>query len=173
MNGDAQQYSFGVFKPIGSVVISLPGIEHAHSALRALAEIGITTDDRGVDFLSDRQMLRQIDIDLASVSLLSGIGQEVNLVRAQRELAERGYYWLIVRARSDGRAHQIADRVKRCGAERAQYYGHFIIEELIEHAKDLPQVTESPDRGLDAQTRSGHEAERSKLRPGARAAKRA
>ncbi|MCK7497742.1 MAG: hypothetical protein MZW92_48490 [Comamonadaceae bacterium] len=39
------------------------------------------------------------------------------------------------------------------------------IEELIEHPGDLPQVAESPDRGLDSQTRSGEEGERSDLRP--------
>lgn len=35
-----------------------------------------------------------------------------------------------------------------------------MFEELIESADAQPQVAESPDRGLDAQTPSGEEAER-------------
>lgn len=66
---------------------------------------------------------------------------------------------------NDEAARTAADALKAAGAERAQLYGRFIIEELIEHAADLPQVSESPDRGLDAQTPSGHEAERAELRP--------
>lgn len=46
-------------------------------------------------------------------------------------------------------------------AERAHHYGHFIIEELLERPGRLPQVGESPDRGLDAQTPSGREADTS------------
>ncbi len=42
----------------------------------------------------------------------------------------------------------------------SRFRGNFIIEELIEHADDESQVAESPDRGLDAQTPSGLEAER-------------
>ncbi|NYS35797.1 hypothetical protein HZZ02_19160, partial [Streptococcus danieliae] len=80
-------------------------------------------------------------------------------------LAERGYHWLVVRVDNDEAARTAADALKAAGAERAQLYGRFIIEELIEHAADLPQVSESPDRGLDAQTPSGHEAERAEIRP--------
>ena len=55
--------------------------------------------------------------------------------------------------------------MKAQGAERAQLYGRFIIEEMITHAADMPQVKESPDSGLDPQTPSGEEKERAQLRP--------
>ncbi len=71
----------------------------------------------------------------------------------------------MVRAHDDEEARRIADCASRFGAERAQQYGNFIIVELIEHEGEPPQVAESPDRGLDAQTRSGTEAERAELRP--------
>ncbi len=161
MDFDEHQ-SFGVFKPVGHVVVSFPNQEQAVKGVRALAEIGLVRED--VHYLSDRQMVEQIDRDLADVSALASIGQEVNLARAQRDLAERGYHWLVVRARNDGRAAQIADCLKPIGAERAQHYGRFIIEELIEHAEDTAQVAESPERGLNAQTPSGKEAERAQRR---------
>jgi GDP-D-mannose dehydratase len=53
----------------------------------------------------------------------------------------------------------LAEAARRHGAVRAQRYGTFIIEELIEVGEGLTQVSESPDRGLDPQTLSGHEAQ--------------
>jgi hypothetical protein len=105
-------------------------------------------------------MIRQVDSDLDNAGALAAIGQEVNLVKAHRALAEQGYHFLVVHADDDDQAQRIADTVKGFNAERAQHYGHFIIEELISHPDDEPQVAESPDRGLDAQTPSGFEDER-------------
>jgi hypothetical protein len=64
-----------------------------------------------------------------------------------------------VRAPADADAARVAEAARRAGAERAQSYGRFIIEELIERPDALPQVGESPERGLDSQTPSGTEAE--------------
>lgn len=162
MNDNAEHHSFGVFKPVGHVVISFPNGESAQRAISALSAIGIDGDE--VRHLDDQEMRRRLEKEIAAASPLAKVGQELNLAQAQLELAERGYHWLVVRAKSDGRAFQIADCVKPCQAERAQYYGHFVIEELIEHATDTPQVAESPERGLDAQTPSGREAERTRTR---------
>jgi hypothetical protein len=109
-------------------------------------------------------MLQQIDRDLQKASSLAAVGQELNLIKAHRALAERGYHWLLVHAPDREHALQVARTVRAHGAERAQLYGNFIIEELIEHHDDgKPQVAESPDRGLDAETPSGEEAERAHL----------
>lgn len=153
--------SFGVFKPVGHVVISFPSGEQA---ARAADEIdGMGLGDGAVTRLSDHEMVAQVDDDLARAGAMSQIGQEWNLVRAHRELAARGYHFLVVRAPHDDDARRVAEAAGRCGAERAQNYGRFIIEELIERPGDLPQVAESPDRGLDAQTPSGTEGEAADL----------
>ena len=163
MTDNADNHSFGIFKPVGHVVISFPGGDAAQQALQALAGIGI--DGEQVRHVSAADMRLRLEEEIAAASPLASVGQEMNLARAQLELARLGYHWLVVRARSDGRAFQIADCVKPLGAERAQYYGHFVIEELIAHPGDASQVAESPDRGLDAQTRSGLEGERALKRP--------
>lgn len=150
--------SFGVFKPTGHVVISFPSAEQAGLAMQRLQAIGLGDD--AVLHYTDTEMLRQIDDDRQQASPLASMGQELNLVLAHQALAERGYHWLVVRASDDALARQVADLARGCGAERAQAYGRFIIEELIAHDADLPQVSESTDRGLDAQTASGLEAER-------------
>lgn len=149
--------SFGVFKPVGHVVISFPEAGQAVRAGQALAALGLP--DAAVHHYSDREMLSQIDDDIAHASPIAAIGQEMNLVLAHRALAARGYHWLVVQVGSDDQATRVARAAEGCGAERAQHYGHFIIEELIERPGDMPQVAESPDRGLDAQTPSGKETE--------------
>lgn len=159
---DREERSFGVFKPEGHVVISFPSAAQADAGREALRTLTLAEDVRRY---SDREMLARLDDDLAHAGLLASVGQETNLAKAQRELAARGYHWLVVKAGDDELARRIADAVRPHGAERAQLYGRFVIEELIEHPGDLPQVAESPDRGLDAQTRSGEEGERADLRP--------
>lgn len=154
--------SFGVFKPVGHVVISFPDADQAERARQALAEMGLAAD--AVRRYSDREMLHQIDEDLAQASPIAAVGQEMNLVLAHRALAEQGYHWLVVQVGNDDQASRVARTAQGCGAERAQHYGHFIIEELIERPGGLPQVAESPDRGLDAQTPSGKETEAADLK---------
>lgn len=160
---DNQKHAYGVYKPVGHVVISFPSAQQADAALQALAAIGVDGD--AVRRLSDREMLDQTAHDLQHGDALASVGQEMNLVKAHRALAELGYHWLVVHAPDDDQARRVAEVAREHGAERAQSYGRFIIEELIEHDTDETQVAESPDRGLDPQTRSGTEQERARLRP--------
>jgi hypothetical protein len=156
--GSPPPRSFGVFKPTGHVVLSFPSADHARAAAHKLQAAGVADD--AVHAYTDAEMLRQIDVDRQHASALASVGQELNLVLAHRALAARGYHWLVVRAADDALQRQVADIARACGAERAQAYGRFVIEELIVRDSDLPQVGESPDRGLDAQTPGGTEAER-------------
>lgn len=152
-----EHLNFGVFKPVGHVVISFPRAEQVDAAVSELSRMGI--DGQALRRFDDQEMLRQIDEDIARAGVLAKVGQEYNLVVAQRELATRGYHFLVVHAPADAQAAQVAEAARRCGAERAQSYGRFIIEELIDRPGNLPQVGESPARGLDAQTPSGEEGE--------------
>jgi hypothetical protein len=151
--------AFGVFKPVGHVVISFPTDADMRFAEAALAEAGFHGPEAVMSY-TPAAMIEQIDAQVAGASPLASIGQELNLVKAHRALAEQGYHWLVVRASDDDQAREVAALAKRFNAERAQKYGHLIVEELIEHGDDLPQVAESPDRGLDAQTTSGRERDR-------------
>jgi hypothetical protein len=158
------KHSFGVFKPVDHVVISFASAQQADEAAQALAAIGVRGPN-AVHRLSDREMLQQIDADLQRASPVSSVGQELNLIKAHRALAEQGYHWLVVFAPDDRQAARVAQVAREHGAERAQRYGNFIIEELIVRSGDRRPVAESPDRGLDAQTPSGEETERAQMRP--------
>jgi len=151
---DLDKYrSFGVFKPVGHLVVSLPSGQQAGDAQRALAGLGVP--EEAVHRMSDVQMLEQIEHDLRHASPLAAVGQELNLIKSQRELAWRGHHWLVIRVTGDAQAQRIADTLRGCGAASAQLYGTFIIQELIVPADGTPQVSESPDRGLDAPTAAG------------------
>lgn len=154
--------SFGVFKPVGHIVVSFPRADQAEAAFEALRGAGLA-GGRVLRY-TDREMLQHVDQDLANAGLLASVGQELNLVRAHRELAARGYHWLVVPAPEAGQARRVAELVRAHGAERAQAYGRFVVEELIDRPGGLPQVAESPDRGLDAQTPSGEESETAALK---------
>jgi hypothetical protein len=80
--------SFGVFKPVGHVVISFPEAGQAMRAAQALAELGLRDD--AVRHYSDREMLSQIDADIAHASPIAAVGQEMNLVLASSRPGREG-----------------------------------------------------------------------------------
>lgn len=102
----SDERSFGVFKPVDHVVISFPSAAQADAAAQALAKVGLH-GQAAVRRLTDRQMLQQIDHDLAQASFIAAVGQEVNLIKAHRALAARGYHWLVVHAPQDDQAAQV------------------------------------------------------------------
>lgn len=150
--------SHGVFKPVDHVVISFPSADDARRAAEALQQHGL--GEGAVTEYTDREMREQAIGDLGRASTVATIGQEVNLVKAHLALADMGYHFLVVEAADLPIAQRVAELVRPFRAERAQLYGRFVIEDLIQHPGDEAQVAESPDRGLDAQTRSGLEQDR-------------
>lgn len=150
--------AYGVFKPVGHVLASFPDEEAARSAIADLDAVGVAAAER--HFFSADEVREQSARDIEGASTLASIGQELNLVKAHHELASQGHPFVAARARDDDQARAIADAFARHGADRAQYYGTFIIEELIEPGTGEQQVSESPSRGLDAQTLSGNEKTR-------------
>jgi hypothetical protein len=155
MDSKSHPKTLGVFAPVGHVIVSFPTSQDMGAAADALQDAGFA-DDRIVRYTSD-QMREQVDIDLAKASPIAALGQEINLVRAHGELADQGYSFLVVHAPDEAQWTQVAEIARRFHAERAQRYGNFIIEELIEPSGEERQVFESPARGLDAQTTSGKE----------------
>jgi hypothetical protein len=158
MNDSKLPKAYGVFKPVGRIVVALPSEADCHAAEAALQRAGFTDDD--IDVYTPAQMVAQVEHDLAHASALAGIGQELNLIKAHGELARQGSSFLVVRASGQQAADTIAEIARRCHASRAQRYGSLLIEELIPVGASDHQEAESNDRGLDAQTRSGDERPR-------------
>ena len=158
---DDKHQAYGVFKPVGHVLLSFPGEAEARDAVEAMRGAGFAAAD--VTLFPAADVALRSRRDIAEASPLAALGQELNLVKAHLALAEAGHPFVAVKVEDDDAALRIAGIGQRFGADRAQHYGRFVIEELIEPGTGEGQVAESPDRGLDAQTPSGDE--RSRLRP--------
>ena len=154
MNDSNSQTAYGVFKPVGHVLASFPTERDARSAVEALKEAGFPE----VAYYTADEVRERADRDIANAGLLASLGQELNLVKQQRDLAGEGHPFVSVLAPEDDAARRAADIVARYNADRAQKFGRLIIEELLEPGTGQRQANESPDTGLDPQTRSGHES---------------
>ena len=156
MNNSNSQTAYGVFKPVGHVLASFPNERDARSAIADLKQAGFADD--AVAYYPPEDVLERADRDIKNSGVLANIGQELNLVKQQRDLAEEGHPFVSVLAPEDDAARRAADIVARYNADRAQKFGRLIIEELIEPGTGQRQAKESPDTGLDPQTHSGHES---------------
>lgn len=142
--------SFGVFKPVHHTVVTFAATAALESAAGALLAQGFVAED--LTRYSPAQMLAQAESDLQTASPLASLGQELNLVKAYRDLAEEGCSFLVVHAPDDAQIVTLTRAAKAAGAKAAQLYGSFIIEELIAPSEDDVQTSESPDKGLDLDT---------------------
>ena len=154
MNDSNSQTAYGVFKPVGHVLASFPTERDARSAVEALKQAGFPN----VEFYPAEEVRERAERDIANAGVLASVGQELNLVKQQRDLAQQGHPFVSVLAPEDDAARRAADIIARYNADRAQKFGRLIIEELIEPGSGQRQAKESPDTGLDPQTRSGHES---------------
>ena len=139
--------SFGVFKPVGHTVIAFRSEAQVHAAVSALLGQGFASE--ALVRYTPAEMVAQVDAQEQAASPLASLGQELNLIKAHRALAQSGCSFLVVHAPDDAQAERVADLARSMKAAAAQRYGSLLIEELIERAPGENQVFESPDRGLD------------------------
>ena len=156
MNNSNSQTAYGVFKPVGHVLASFPTERDARSAVEALKHGRVS--QRRVTIRPRTKCSSVRSATSRNAGVLANIGQELNLVKQQRDLAEQGHPFVSVLAEEDEAARRAADIIARYNADRAQKFGRLIIEELIEPGTGQRQAKESPDTGLDPQTHSGHES---------------
>ena len=147
--------SFGVFKPVDHVLMSFAGAAASDAAVQALRDHGFPADK--IYRYTPEEMRLQTEQDIHNATVLAGVGQDLNLVRAHRALALLGQSFIVVYAPHEAQVQQVTEIALRLHATRAQRYGALLIEELVPAGTGEPQVAESPDRGLDAQTPSGLE----------------
>ena len=140
--------SFGIFKPVGHIVMSYRSTPDMEAAAGALTAAGFAAKE--LVRYTPKEMIAQVDDEIATASPLAAIGQDLNLVKAHRELAESGCSFLVVHAPDDKRAQQVGDAARLLRASSAQHYGRLIVETLIEPVHSGPQGAQRPDRGLEA-----------------------
>ena len=140
--------TFGVFKPVGHVVMAFETDDDLHAAKHSLSNQGFSGED--IVSYTPEEMLAQTAEDLQSASPLAHIGQDMNLIKTHRAFAEAGCSFLVVKAADDEHVQRVAEIARETHATAAQRYGRLIVEELISSPRSGGhQSFESPDRGLD------------------------
>lgn len=126
---EALPTSFGVFKPVGHVMMGLPTQASLSALVAALSEAGWPISAlRQFSPVESAAELRAM-IDKAGV--LASFGYEITLLPRYLSLTEKGYRWLLVKADDTERATAAAELARTCGATLAIYYRTLIVEELI------------------------------------------
>jgi hypothetical protein len=122
--------SFGVFKPVGHILIAFRTVNQLQSATDLLIAQGFEVAD--LTRYSPQEMIAQVDQDLLEASPLASLGHELDFIRAHRTLAESGCHFLVVQAEGDEKVELVAHIARTAQAVRAQRYGRLVIEEIID-----------------------------------------
>ena len=144
--------SFGVFKPVGHVLMSFETAADSDAAVGALREAGFGESD--ISRYTASEMRDQAAMDIGNASGLASLGQDLNLVKAHLALALQGQSFVVVSAAHAEQVQRVTEVATRTHPTRAQHYGTLVVEELISPGTSARQTAESPDRGLDLQTRT-------------------
>ena len=127
---DALPTSFGVFKPVGHVMMGLPSQAQVDALVAALHDAG--WPGAGVRQFSPRESVAELQAMVEKAGPLSGFGYEIVLLRRYLSLTLEGYRWLLVQADDTEAAEAAAKVARACGATLAVYYRTLTVEELIE-----------------------------------------
>lgn len=122
--------SFGVFKPVGHIVMAFRTTDALQSASDALHGLGFT--QAALLRYTSQEMVEQVDAELLNVSPLASFGHELKLIKTYRALATEGCTFLVVHAPEDEQVAHVTAVANTMRAVTAQRYGSLIIEEMIE-----------------------------------------
>ena len=124
-----QPVSFGVFNPVGHLVVSFPDDESASTAAGALRDAGF--EDEDILQYSAREESEAMSRMLDGITGAAGFGHEVTLMRRYKSLADQGCGWLVVYAPEKERCEKVVAVARQHNARLAEKYGRLVIEDLL------------------------------------------
>jgi len=125
----SQAVSFGVFQPVGHVIVAFDSNEEAGAAADALREAGF--DDEDILFYTAREESHEMGRMLEGISGAAGFGYEVGLMRQYKALADQGCGWLLVFAPDKEHCERVVEIARSHGARLAEKYHSLAVEDLI------------------------------------------
>ena len=128
-DADALPTSFGVFKPVGHVMMGLPTQAQLNTLVSALHGAGWPM--AALRQFAPRESVAELQAMIDNAGPLAGFGYEITLLRRYLALTEADYRWLLVKAEDSDRAAAAAKVASDCGATLAVYYRMLLVEELI------------------------------------------
>ena len=121
--------SFGVFKPVGHLMIGLPTQAQTDTLVSALQGAGWASGE--VRQFTPRESLAELEALAEGAGAMAGFGYEITLLRRYVKLAREGYLWLLVKVGDTDEAAQAAELARESGATLAVHYRLLTEEELI------------------------------------------
>jgi hypothetical protein len=121
--------SFGVFKPVGWLMVGLPTQANADALVLALQGAGWS--GAGVLHFTPRETLPELEAMLENAGSMAGFGYEIALLRRYVALTREGFQWLLVKVDAAAQAASAAELARACGATLAVHYRLLTVEELI------------------------------------------
>ena len=121
--------SFGVFNPVGHLVLAFPDDATAEAAREDLLDHGFEHED--VLLYSAQEERETMTRMLDHIGTAAHFGHEVTLMRLYKAMAEKGSGWLMVYAPDEAHCQRALDVAKRHGVLLAEKYHRLVIEDLI------------------------------------------
>ena len=129
IEADSVPTSFGVFKPVGYVMVGVPTQPQTDSLEAALHAAGWPANE--VQHFTPRESVAELAAMVDNAGAMAGFGYEITLLRRYLTLAEQGYRWLLVKVDDSEHASSAAETARQHGAVLAVYYRRFTVEDLI------------------------------------------
>ncbi len=126
---DGVPTSFGVFKPVGHVMLGLPMQAQADDVAAALHGAGWPAHT--VFHFAPLDSVVELEAAIDHASGLAGFGYEITLLRRYLALAQQGYKWLLVKVDGAEHAARAAAVAEKGGATLAVHYRTLTVEDLI------------------------------------------
>ncbi len=121
--------SFGVFKPVGWLMVGLPNQAKADELVTALQGAGWPST--AVLHFTPRESLSELEAMVDNAGAMAGFGYEITLLRRYVTLTKEGHRWLLVKVDGVEHAAAAAEVARRCDATLAVHYRTLTVEELI------------------------------------------
>lgn len=121
--------TFGMFKPVGHVMIGLPTAAEVDVLVSVLHHAGWPAASL-LDF-RPQDSVAELEAMVESAGAMSGFGYEITLLRRYLALTREGQCWLLVKVDGAEQASEAADFARRHGAQLAVWYRTLTVEELI------------------------------------------
>ena len=129
VDADDLPTSFGVFKPVGHLMIGLPTQAQTDTLVSALQGAGWPSHE--VRQFTPRESVAELEELVDKAGAMAGFGYEITLLRRYLALAREGQFWLLVKVGGSEHAAQAADIARERGATLAVHYRLLTVEELI------------------------------------------
>jgi len=125
----ASPTSFGVFKPVGHVMVGLPAQGPLDALVAGLHDAGWPA--AALRQFSPSESAAEFQAMVDNAGVLAGLGYEIHMLERYIQLDQQGYRWLLIQADDAEHAESAAQIARGCGATLAVYYRTLAVQDLI------------------------------------------